>query len=237
MVHKKKNISRISTKDIAYEQLKERIIKCFFEPGQPIVEEELAKELEISRTPLREAIQRLELEGLVVRNSNGRIRVAPVSIKELKELFIMRSKLEGIAIVDAIDNITEEDIKCLSYLAKMVKLTSQMQNQDDTNNFGTQFHSFIYNISRNQTVEKVLFQLNDHINRYRRLAIKHIIDTKKASDEHEIILEYMISGDKENAESTIENHILSSMNQAVKAVEKYESLITEQANLKDQLSK
>ncbi|MFD1040583.1 GntR family transcriptional regulator [Virgibacillus byunsanensis] len=223
---KKKYISRISSKDIAYEQLKERIIKCIFDPGQPIVEDELAKELEISRTPLREALLRLELEGLVVRNSNGRIKVAPISIKELKELFIMRSKLEGIVIVDAIDNITEEDVKYLSYLAKMVKLTSRLRNHEDIDNFGAQFHNFIYNISGNKTAVKILFQLNDHINRYRRLAHKHIIDTKKASDEHEIILEYIINKDKVNAESKIVNHIIGSMNQAVKAVEKYESSVT-----------
>ncbi|KAA0955372.1 GntR family transcriptional regulator [Sporosarcina sp. ANT_H38] len=217
------NLSRISAKDIVYEQIKEKIIKCLLEPGQPIVNEKLGKELEISRTPLREALQRLEVEELVVRNSNGTFSVAPISIKEVKELFVIRSKLEGILIRDAIDNLTEEHIEYLSYLTKMVKLTSRLENYTDTENFGGKFHSAIYSISDNTTVVNIILQLNDRINRYRRLAHKHYVDINALSEEHEFILNYMIKRDKNNAELTIEKHIIDAMKVAVKAVEKYKS--------------
>jgi len=219
------NLSRISAKDIAYEKVKGKIIECILEPGEPIVKGKLGKELEISRTPLREALQRLEIEELVVRNSNGTFSVAPTSAKEVKELFIMRSKLEGILINDAIDNLTEHDIEYLSYLTNMVKMTANMENYIDTENFGGKFHSAIYTISRNTTVVNIIYQLNDRINRYRRLAHSHLENIRTSSKEHEYILEHMINRDKKAAELEIEDHIIKAMELAVKAIEKYESVI------------
>ncbi len=217
------NLGRISAKDIAYEQIKEKILKCVLEPGQAIVNEKLGKELEISRTPLREALQRLEVEELVVRNSNGTFSVTPISIKEVKELFIMRSKLEGILIRDAIDNLTEESIEYLSYLTKMVQLTSRLENYKDTEDFGGKFHNAIYTISNNTTVVKIIFQLNDRLTRYRHLAHQHLLEIKTSSDEHEVILDAMVNRNKDRAELEIEKHIIEAMRVAVKAVEQYEN--------------
>lgn len=217
------NMSRISAKDIAYEKIKEKIIKYLLKPEQPIVNKELENELEISRTPLREALQRLEVEKLIVRNSNGIFSVSSISIKECKELFVMRSKLEGILIRDAIDNLKEEHIEYLSYLTKMVKLNSRLENAD-TENFGGKFHSTIYSISDNTTVVNTILQLNDRINRYRHLAHKHFVDIKTSSDEHEVILDYMIKRDKVNAELEIEKHIINAMKVAIEALENYENV-------------
>ncbi|NRG43991.1 GntR family transcriptional regulator [Bacillus sp. CRN 9] len=100
----RKRVSRVSAKDIVYTKLKKGIISCEFKPGQAIIEDDLASELEVSRTPLREALQRLEIEELVIRQQNGRLKVAPVSVKEVKELFLVRSMLEGIVVLEAIEN-------------------------------------------------------------------------------------------------------------------------------------
>lgn len=219
------SLSRISAKDIAYEKIKEQIIKCTLAPGQQIINGKLGDELEISRTPLREALQRLEVEELVVRNSNGTFSVASISVKEVKELFIMRSKLEGILIRDAIDNLLDEHIEYLSYLTKMVKMTSRLENYIDTENFGGKFHQAIYSISENTTVVNIILQLNDRINRYRRLAHNHYVEIKTSSEEHEVILSHMINGDKDKAEKEIETHILGAMDVATKAIEKYQQEI------------
>lgn len=219
------SLSRISAKDIAYEQIKERITKCSLEPGQQIIKGKLGEELEISRTPLREALQRLEVEELVVRNSNGTFSVAPISVKEVKELFIMRSKLEGILIRDAIDKLNDEHIEYLKYLTTMVKMTSKLENYTDTENFGGKFHKAIYSISENTTVVNIILQLNDRINRYRRLAHNHYVEIKTSSEEHDVILSHMINGDKDKAEKEIEQHILGAMKVATKAIEMYEQEI------------
>ncbi|NYF23651.1 GntR family transcriptional regulator [Sporosarcina sp. JAI121] len=213
--------SRVSTKDIAYKELREKIIKCILEPGQPIVEDELAKELQISRTPLREALQILELEGLVSRGINGRMNVAPISIEEVKEIFIIRSNLEGIVIENAIDHITQKEIDHLTNLVEILKMTTSLEDYERIDDFGSQFHEYIYTVSRNKVAVKFLSQLNSLINRYRRLAHQCIIETKKSVDEHEMILNYIIKKDKVNAVAEVKEHILGSMNQAIKTVEKY----------------
>lgn len=213
--------SRVSTKDIAYKELREKIIKCILEPGQPIVEDELAKELQISRTPLREALQILELEGLVSRGINGRMSVAPISIEEVKEIFIIRSNLEGIVIENAIDHITQKEIDHLTYLVEILKMTTSLGDYERIDDFGSQFHKYIYTVSRNKIAVKFLSQLNSLINRYRRLAHQCIIETKNSVDEHEMILNYIIKKDKVNAVAEVKKHILGSMNQAIKTVEKY----------------
>lgn len=213
-------LMRVSAKELAYREIKHRIISCEYNPGQPIIEEDLSFSLEISRTPLREALQRLELEELVVRQPNGRLKVAPVSIKEVKELFKVRSMLEGIVVSEAVDKITERDIQYLKYLVQMVKETSGGGSHEDVGSFGAKFHEYLYELSDNRTVVKILYQLNDHITRYRRLA--HFIDTKKTSWEHEIILDHIINKDKHAAETAMKNHVLDSMNQAVLSVMKYE---------------
>src|SRR3954454_16673108 len=92
---------RLSTKDIVYFEIKKRIIESVLKPNQPINEENLASELQISRTPIREALQRLEIEELIIRQSNGRLRVAPISVQEAEEIFHIRSLLEGLVTRDA----------------------------------------------------------------------------------------------------------------------------------------
>ncbi|WP_419962241.1 GntR family transcriptional regulator [Psychrobacillus sp. BM2] len=221
-MNKRAKVSRVSTKDIAHKALREMIIKGELEPGQPIAEEELAKELQISRTPLREALQILELEGLVNRSLNGRMNVAPISTQEVKEIFVIRSNLEGIVVEDAIDNITQKDIDHLTHLIKLLKMAISLENYETIDRFGKQFHEYIYTVSGNKMAVKFLYQLNSLINRYRRLAHRRIGDTNQSVKEHETILHYIIQKDKINAVKEMKKHILGSLNQAIKTFEKYE---------------
>lgn len=75
------NQKRISTSDVAYYEIKKRIIELDYEPDAQLREEQLAEEIEVSRTPLRQALYRLTLEGLIVKKPNGRIYVAPITLK------------------------------------------------------------------------------------------------------------------------------------------------------------
>ena len=86
--------SRLSTKDFVYFEIKKRIIEGVLKASQPINQESLASELEMSRTPIREALQRLENEELIIRQPNGRLKVSPISIQEVQETFNVRSLLE-----------------------------------------------------------------------------------------------------------------------------------------------
>src|SRR5699024_10179251 len=130
---------RSSAMEYAYSSLKKQIINGTLLPNQSIVEQTLSKELEVSRTPLREAIQRLEYEDLLTRKANGRLKVSPISIKDVEEIFIVRSKLEAVAVEQDIDNMTGEDEKRLSHLTFMIEEMSKQKIIEEVVNYGEQF--------------------------------------------------------------------------------------------------
>src|SRR5699024_9302330 len=135
------SMQKVSARDFAYIEIKEQIIKGKLEPDTPIVEDHLATELEISRTPLREALHRLEVEELVERQNNGRLKVAPISKKEVEEIFTIRSKLEGIVVMQATENATEEDLFHLSTITRMIKESLKKGLQENVLYYGSEFHS------------------------------------------------------------------------------------------------
>ena len=213
---------KISARDFAYNQIKQRIIEGTLHPDQSVIEEELSSKLEISRTPLREALQRLELENMIVRQSNGRLKIAPISVREVKEIFNVRSKLEGIVTREATENAADEDIKKLSAIAASSKKAYQEGNIEDVLHYGAKFHSYIYELSGNKTVNNILSQLNDHIHRYRRLVPNQNTDQMIEEDEHQVILKYIADGDAESAANAMQKHIENSLATAVTVIEEYE---------------
>lgn len=216
-------LTRVSTKDIAYEQVKERIIRLTLKPGSTINRVSLEKEFGVSRTPMREALQKLEGDGLVVQQANGTFKVSPVSKKEVRELFKIRSKLEGILIEEAIDNLNQESIDHLTYLTDIIKVTSKLKSQDETEDYGYRFHAEIYRLSGNDTALILLEQLNDRINRYRNLAHNNKLGIESSSHEHEVILKLMIEKNKEKAVEVLEQHIMDAQNSVVQSLDNFDT--------------
>lgn len=205
------SIKHMSTADYAYQILKKNILTGKLAPEALIVEEQLASELDISRTPLREALQRLEIEELVVRRPNGRLKVAPISIKEVKELFTIRSLLEGIVVSQAAQKRTDEQLKQLRRYMFMFEEAVINGVTEDVLYFGGQFHAYIYEISGNQTAIKILYQLNDHIHRYRRFVPERETPQQNSLDEHQAILKYIEEKDSDQAKEAMEEHIMNSL--------------------------
>ena len=214
-------LRKISTSDYAYSNIKESIITGELKPGEPIVEKQLAKVLEISRTPLREALHRLELEELVVREMNGRLKVASISVQEVKEIFAVRGKLEGLVIAHATENATAKDIDYLQTILEMIKNSFKEGQTEGILYYGSEFHSFIYELSKNKTAVKILYQLNDHINRYRRMISNHNINRfEKSISEHEQMIKCMRENDMESAQLAMEHHIKASMDTVISSIQK-----------------
>ena len=214
--------TRIVSKDYAYMEIKKRIISGDLEPDQSLVEESLTSELEISRTPLREALQRLEMEELVVRQPNGRLKVASISKQEIEEIFVARSMLEGIVAGQAAQKADEKDIQKLSNILKQIEEASQAGDYKQMTHYGGEFHTCLYGISGNKMTVKILILLNDHIQRYRQLIPKRSKErTGKAVNEHNQILEHIIAKDVSGAEMAMREHILSSLAVLIANIEKH----------------
>ncbi|MNW43909.1 putative HTH-type transcriptional regulator YdfH [compost metagenome] len=211
--------SRRLSKDNTYYALKQKIIDSELEPNQPVHEEKLAALLGVSRTPLREAIQRLENENFLVRQPNGRLRVATVTIKEVEEIFLIRSMLEGYIARSAAKNATDEDIHNLSTIVKKIKQSFQLGDNQNFVSYGFEFHDYLSEISQLTTFEKVLNQLRDHSLRYCRFVSMHGDWSKQADEGHDLIFQMIAEKNEEGAEQAMRAHILSSLSTALKRIE------------------
>lgn len=211
---------RQSAGDIAYSALKQKIIEWDYQPNQPLNEEMLTSDLAISRTPLRQALHRLELEGLIQRHSNGRIAVAAVTVEEAEEVFKVREVLEGLVAKEAARYITAEQIEELEEKLALMERAAQKGQSRNLIRYGSEFHRILYEAARNQTAIRFLEQLNSRIERYRRLGgylnpeYTHALPVK----EHHAIFCAMQKRDAETAEATMRAHIRRSLESAEKTL-------------------
>lgn len=211
-------VRAVSTRDFAYGEIKKQIVIGELAPEEPIVEEHLAKKLDISRTPLREALQRLEIEEFVVRQTNGRLKVAPISIQEVEEIFTIRSMLEGIVVEQATKNATEKDIRHLQHMTNIFEKTYKVGDLDEILYYGEQFHTYIYELSGNKTAIKMLYQLNDHVHRYRRFVPWKTMRQPNSITDHKQIVQQISQQDEIGAKKAMEDHIIQSLRVVIRAL-------------------
>lgn len=221
-----KNVSnRFSTIDIVYNKLKKNIIELVYQSDQQLVETNLAKELEVSRTPIRHALYRLELEGLITKHSNGRITVASISIEEAKEVFQVREVMEGLIAREATLQIVGADdfdlkISRLEDITMLMRNAAKTGRQQDVVYYGSNFHDLLQTYSNNKTALKVLKQIKSIIARYRRLGAYK--DPKYPSmtpvEEHEKILDFIKNKDDVGAEIAMRAHINRSLETTISAI-------------------
>ena len=163
-----------STADIVYETLKDAIITMDLAPGERLIEQNISKKLQVSRTPLREAIKLLEFEGFLNRNVSGGVTVSNLSIKELKDIYEMERLLEKVAVEDIANNWEKEDLDNLEKIVSQIKTGYEREKNSkapiadkylkEYNELNVKFHFEILNIYNNS-----LF-----INTYKNFEGKHL---------------------------------------------------------------
>lgn len=208
--------TRRLSKDNTYFELKQKIIDNELKPGQNVHEESLASLLGVSRTPLREAIQRLENEDFLVRQPNGRLKVAPVTVEELEEIFLVRGMLEGHIAKNAAKNATSQDIQHMTAMVEKTNQSLHLGSDKDALPFGFEFHDYLSEISGLHTFERILSQLRDHTLRYCRYVSLHGEWNSQAYEEHSLILQRIADRDEEGAEKVMQDHISNSLATALK---------------------
>lgn len=214
----------VSAKDFAYHELKKKIWKKELSPNEIIGEAELVKELGVSRTPLREALSILEHEKLLIRQPNKRLKVSPISIKKAEEIFEVRAHLECIAVREAIENTTQEDIEKLGIIVHLTQQKNDEQDFEKTFFYGEQFHYYIYQLSGNSTVQTILMQLDDHIKRYRYLILSRNGGSPKDKDKgHEAIFQAIKNRDTDEAERLVKRHLEKGLEVVRIAITEYEN--------------
>ena len=194
-------------RDLAFEFLRERILKGTYEPGVRLIEEELASEMGISRTPVREAIRKLELEGLVEYLPRRGVIVRELSMQEADEIYGIRGALEGYAAFLAADYASPEQLVTMNSLVRAGRLSVGEEDWDGEDGYHTQLHSLLYASSHNQRLEILLSNFRQYLTMCRRISLRNPGRVLTTWDEHERIVRAIEMHDGELAERRAREHV------------------------------
>lgn len=196
-------------RDVVFNTLREAILKGELEPGERLMEIALAQKLGVSRTPIREAIRKLELEGLVVMAPRKGAEVAEITLKDLRDVLEVRKNLEELAVELACKKATEADIEEMKAAHEEFIKTLSQKDLTVIAEADVKFHDVIYKITGNKRLIQILNNLREQMYRYR---LEYIKDEKKrmiVTDEHLQIIEAIEGKNVDSAKNYIQVHIIN----------------------------
>ncbi|MFW5992262.1 MAG: GntR family transcriptional regulator [Halanaerobiaceae bacterium] len=191
-----------------YSVLRESILAGQIEPGEKITEVEIAEQLNVSRTPVREAFRMLELEELIIIVPQQGVFIAGIkSKKEIDDIFQVRIELEGLAACLAARNITDEQIDELNSCLEQIKECIKKDDLKRCIQIDITFHQIIKEASSNKWLEKYLDSLFEQITRFRAKSLAQEGRMEIALTDHKKLGSAITEGDCELARSLAKKHI------------------------------
>ena len=194
-------------RDVVFNTLREAILTGDIEPGERLMEIRLAEKLGVSRTPIREAIRMLQLEGLVNMTPRRGTVVAEISNEDLKNVLEVRKVLEQLAVAKACENISDETVNELRENIKEFNAAIRKKNPSDIANIDVVFHDIIYKATGNERLIQILYNIREQMYRYRLEYIKDQDTRKTVVRDHENLINAIVNKDVEKARSIIVAHI------------------------------
>jgi DNA-binding GntR family transcriptional regulator len=218
-----------SKSDVAYAELRRQILSGTLEPGSRLAQYELAESLNMSITPLREAIRKLSSEGLLDLDTHRNVHVARIDATEARQLFEVRQLLDPPAVEMAAARRTDDDIGAMQRAAEhLLPVTRQWGDKALTAH--REFHRAVYLASHNEMLTRLLDDLWDKSDRYRRVGMELLPgDEPRARDldEHHLMMNLVIVGDGVRAAQLMHGHITRSLTPAaIGALEEREAAHT-----------
>ena len=194
-------------RDVVFNTLRQAILRGELKPGERLMEIQLANKLGVSRTPIREAIRKLELEGLVLMIPRKGAEVAEITEKSLRDVLEVRRALEELAVQLACEKITKEEIRELERVAKEFQQVVKSRDITEIAEVDVCFHDIIYTATDNQKLIQLLNNLREQMYRYRVEYLKRDGVFPQLIAEHEAIIRHIENNEKEKATEVICRHI------------------------------
>ena len=207
-------------RELVLEAIREAIMNGSLKPRERLMEIQLAEELGVSRTPVREALRKLELEGFIVMVPRKGAYVADLSLKDIADVFEIRAALEGLAAGLAAERITDEE---LEYRERHLVEKGDAISQNDMERLvaiDTDFHEAIYRASRNERLFVIINNLREQIQRFRATSLAYPGRMKQSLEEHRIIVEAIQSRDVQGARQAAQEHIENAENSMIESIKK-----------------
>ena len=196
----------VSLADQVFERLESDIITGVYHRGEILTELKLVEQLGVSRTPIREALRRLEQERLIKDSGKGSV-VLGITVDDLVDIMSIRRRIEGLAAYHATKNLTPEGADVLRQISELQDFYYEKKDVERLRQMDDRFHVAIYELSGRTVIRDTLQPLHRKTQRYRRKSISNPERLAKSIQEHKAIYGAIVSGDAELADQLITEHI------------------------------
>ena len=195
-----------SLADQVFDKLENDIIQGVYTKGEILTELKLVEQLGVSRTPIREALRRLEQERLIEDAGKGS-KVLGITEDDLLDIMNIRERIEGLAAYYAAINITEEGKAALAHIVDLQEFYFNKNDPDHLRKVDDEFHDAICRLSKRTVITDTLIPLHRKTRRFRRIAMEDRERTTKTTQEHRAIYEAIMAGDALLAKQLTKAHI------------------------------
>jgi len=206
-----------------YRVLKTEIVKGFLEPGTKLFEDKIATQMGVSRTPVREAIQKLAAEGLIKIAPNQTLIVKEISFEDIKEVLQIRGVLEGLAVRMAAQKINRREVDELEEIVNQMDLYVTKKDLTSYCKADDEFHNLILNVCGNKRIINIRDNLGNFIYRYRMRSLSIPGRLKHSLEEHRKIMESLKKRNSEDGDRLSQIHMENTVINILKNVAKGEN--------------
>ena len=205
-------------RETTYETLKHAIIMGNIPPGSRLIETVYAESLHISRTPLREAFRKLELDGLVEYVERRGVVVRAFTMEDIEEVYTIRNALVLLIIPSIFKNVKQEHLDRLQQILDKMDLSHQSENVEELARYNREFHRTIEHITDKKRILRVIDSQEEYIKRFSAIAIASVVRRSNAHKEHHQMLSLLERGDLEAFSRLTQHHLAESKETCLKAV-------------------
>lgn len=190
-----------------FTQLQNNILNGMYQPGDSLIETKLSEELGVSRTPIREAIRQLELEGLVQSIPNKGAIVKGISTQDIEDIYTIRMLIEGLAARWAAEKITAEELEELKEAVELEEFYTLKNDVSHLLLFDSRFHDIIFKASKSKPLMHTLSTFHHYVQRARNASLNNPERARLVLEEHKVILQAIMEHDADKAEKLTTLHV------------------------------
>lgn len=207
---------KYSLRGRVFSKIREDILSGKFKEHEELKEVAIGEELGVSRTPVREAFRQLELEGLIQIVPNKGAYVTGITAKDVEDIYMIRSLLEGLCARWATDQITTEQLNEMEENVYLADFHAAKGHMDQMAELDNRFHHILYEACSSKQLQRLLVDFHEYVLRVRKKTLANGGRGQESNEEHRQIMEAIKAKDKEKAEELANKHMISAYDNMVR---------------------
>ena len=207
---------KYSLRGRVFQRLRNDILSGKYQENEELKEVAIGEEMGVSRTPVREAFRQLELEGLIQIIPNKGAYVTGITLKDVEDIYMIRSLLEGLCARWASEHITKEQLEEMEENVYLSEFHASKGHYDQMAEMDNRFHEILYEASHSRILENQLNDFHQYVLRVRQKTLSNNVRSKASNEEHRQIMEAIKNKDAQSAEELANKHIINAYANMVK---------------------